>query len=305
MRTTLTLDDDVFEVARTLAQTTKRSLSKIVSDLMGRGLEPQAAPDLPADKRSDFLACQGQIKVGPGSVVEDVALARQLARVFSGPGARDALAKLAATPRQHNMAKIEAAILDSFSLVTPRVLALCQDGQRQAQGFLITSAGEVVTAMGNRSEKRDFQSLEVLHGGENRNVKVVHVNRGHNFALLEVQLDRVGFAKLEYHDKPAPIGETVIAIVLGRDGSPGLRVGRVIDLDNQKDIVGAPELVHRQNCFAANLEVESSEMGAPVFDKNGHLLGLVVCRNHAGNIAIVLSAGIVMRIARAGGSERA
>lgn len=42
MRTTLTLDDDVFESARTLARATGRQLGKVVSDLARRGLKARA-----------------------------------------------------------------------------------------------------------------------------------------------------------------------------------------------------------------------------------------------------------------------
>ena len=39
MRTTLTLDDDVLEAARRLAESQKRSLDKVISHLARRGLE--------------------------------------------------------------------------------------------------------------------------------------------------------------------------------------------------------------------------------------------------------------------------
>jgi hypothetical protein len=48
MRTTLTLDDDIFEAARSLAQAKQRSLGKVISDLVRRGLEPRTdAADFP------------------------------------------------------------------------------------------------------------------------------------------------------------------------------------------------------------------------------------------------------------------
>ena len=45
MRTTLTLDDDVFESARALARATGRQLGKVVSDLARRGLKARSAID--------------------------------------------------------------------------------------------------------------------------------------------------------------------------------------------------------------------------------------------------------------------
>lgn len=52
MRTTLTLDDDLYRAARTLAEHTGQSLGAVVSQLVRRGLKPRAprrrgADDLP------------------------------------------------------------------------------------------------------------------------------------------------------------------------------------------------------------------------------------------------------------------
>ena len=49
MRTTLTLDDDVFEAAAHLAQVSGERLGKVVSKLARRGLVPEA----PATRRSN------------------------------------------------------------------------------------------------------------------------------------------------------------------------------------------------------------------------------------------------------------
>jgi hypothetical protein len=44
MRTTLTLDDDVYQAALHLARTSGRRLGSVVSELMRRGLAPPAPP---------------------------------------------------------------------------------------------------------------------------------------------------------------------------------------------------------------------------------------------------------------------
>ena len=44
MRTTLNLDDDVLEVARQLARQRGSTAGEVISDLVRRALEPQAAP---------------------------------------------------------------------------------------------------------------------------------------------------------------------------------------------------------------------------------------------------------------------
>jgi hypothetical protein len=41
MRTTVNLDDDVVEAARTLADAERRSLGQVISDLVRRGLAPR------------------------------------------------------------------------------------------------------------------------------------------------------------------------------------------------------------------------------------------------------------------------
>ena len=42
MRTTLSIDDDVLEAARALAEQSRRSIGKVISDLARRGLKPRA-----------------------------------------------------------------------------------------------------------------------------------------------------------------------------------------------------------------------------------------------------------------------
>lgn len=44
MRTTLSIDDDVLEAARAIAEQTRRSLGAVMSELARRGLEPR--PDV-------------------------------------------------------------------------------------------------------------------------------------------------------------------------------------------------------------------------------------------------------------------
>lgn len=42
MRTTLSIDDDVLDAARAIAEQTRRSLGQVVSDLARKGLKPRA-----------------------------------------------------------------------------------------------------------------------------------------------------------------------------------------------------------------------------------------------------------------------
>jgi hypothetical protein len=42
MRTTVKIDDDVLEAARSLAQSEKRSIGEILSELARRGLQPRS-----------------------------------------------------------------------------------------------------------------------------------------------------------------------------------------------------------------------------------------------------------------------
>lgn len=77
MRTTLTLDDDVYEAAKTLADGSGESLGAVVSELARRGLRPAPVAgsgngddlptfDVPADaelipgsRAADLLAAEG------------------------------------------------------------------------------------------------------------------------------------------------------------------------------------------------------------------------------------------------------
>ncbi|GEM_PF-467058 len=70
MRTTVTLEDDVYEAAMTLVKTTRRSLGQVISELARRGLKPVRptrgrlpgfavsanAPIIPGDRASKLLA---------------------------------------------------------------------------------------------------------------------------------------------------------------------------------------------------------------------------------------------------------
>ena len=51
MRTTLNLDDDVFETVRAIAHTERRALGAVVSDLVRRGLVP---PQVRIDEEDGF-----------------------------------------------------------------------------------------------------------------------------------------------------------------------------------------------------------------------------------------------------------
>jgi len=72
MRTTLTLDDDVFQASRALAEASGRRLGEVVSDLLRRSLQSRpavasknglpvfkvgdGAPVIPSDRARDILA---------------------------------------------------------------------------------------------------------------------------------------------------------------------------------------------------------------------------------------------------------
>ena len=52
MRTTLTIDDDLLEAARALAQQRRVSLGQVVSELLRKGLSP--TPGFERNKRGNF-----------------------------------------------------------------------------------------------------------------------------------------------------------------------------------------------------------------------------------------------------------
>ena len=70
MRTTVTLEDDVYDAAMTLVRSTRRTLGQVLSDLARRGLKPVRgthgklpgfavppnAPIIPGDRASKLLA---------------------------------------------------------------------------------------------------------------------------------------------------------------------------------------------------------------------------------------------------------
>jgi hypothetical protein len=76
VRTTLTLDHDVFEAAQALARASGKRLGQVVSELARRGLRagsptatpgrlpvfvvPPDAPIIPSDRASEMLASEGK-----------------------------------------------------------------------------------------------------------------------------------------------------------------------------------------------------------------------------------------------------
>jgi len=75
MRTTLTLADDIYEAAKTLAASSGESLGKVISQLARRGLQPQdlgrahgelavfsvpaTAEVIPGNRADELLAAEG------------------------------------------------------------------------------------------------------------------------------------------------------------------------------------------------------------------------------------------------------
>jgi hypothetical protein len=67
MRTTLTIDDDVFEVAKSLADARQVSIGKVLSDLARRGMQARS----PGVSRSGFFTFNmrgGSVAFGPEDV---------------------------------------------------------------------------------------------------------------------------------------------------------------------------------------------------------------------------------------------
>ncbi len=52
MRTTVTLDDDVYEAARARAQATGQRLGRVLSELARQALQPSSRPSKPPAKRA-------------------------------------------------------------------------------------------------------------------------------------------------------------------------------------------------------------------------------------------------------------
>ena len=88
MRTTLTLADDVYEAARTLAQGSGQSLGTVVSELARRGLRrrrivqpageelptfsvPGDAEIIPGSRAADLLAEEGALGLTEGDIAEE------------------------------------------------------------------------------------------------------------------------------------------------------------------------------------------------------------------------------------------
>ena len=70
MRTTLTLADDVYQAAKTLADGSGRSLGDVVSALARRGLKPQV--QIPGDDDLPTFAVPPDADVIPGNLAQEL-----------------------------------------------------------------------------------------------------------------------------------------------------------------------------------------------------------------------------------------
>jgi predicted CopG family antitoxin len=57
MRTTVTLDEDVYEAAMQMAQVSGERFGKVLSELAGRGLNPPVVAATPRKKAGHRAAC--------------------------------------------------------------------------------------------------------------------------------------------------------------------------------------------------------------------------------------------------------
>jgi len=71
MRTTLNLDDDVLELARTVAAQQKRSLGEVVSGLIRRAVEPTKEPQAVRNGMPLFPVARAARRVTP-EIVEQL-----------------------------------------------------------------------------------------------------------------------------------------------------------------------------------------------------------------------------------------
>jgi len=70
MRTTLTIDDDVLDAARAIADQTQRSIGEIVSDLARRGLRPR--PEAKGGGLPSFRVSEKARPFTPDAVRQDL-----------------------------------------------------------------------------------------------------------------------------------------------------------------------------------------------------------------------------------------
>lgn len=71
MRTTLSIDDDVLQAARAIADHTRRSLGEVVSDLARRGLAPR--PEVSASGVLPFFTVSEKARLfAPDDVRQDL-----------------------------------------------------------------------------------------------------------------------------------------------------------------------------------------------------------------------------------------
>lgn len=144
---------------------------------------------------------------------------------------------------------------------------------QSASGWLADADGHVVTAAHIARDVR-YRALVRGFDGVERPARILAVVPGREMALLRIQgIDGLNPA-LRAEDGAIGAGDRVFAIgaPAGRRGS--VAVGRVIDPEDSAgvryDAYSAPRVIRMA------IDVSPGHSGGPVFDENGHLVGMVV-----------------------------
>ena len=229
-------------------------------------------------------------------------LAIKLARAFAGPGATRALTKIASISNRGKTPSVEEALIEVFGNFTPRIVTLYSGSERRAHGFLVREGLLVTTANAVADVLASGLAVSVP-GGQRLSGKIEKIDRLQDLALVTTPYQEA-LAPLDTDPSMYRIGDTVMALSLSPEGKLRLRTGQVIPLDIKADIlVGSGLLRDASGRIAVKLMVQDSEIGAPVFDGDGRILGLVEARNKEKDITFLIPIAEAFKFARIGGAS--
>ncbi len=153
---------------------------------------------------------------------------------------------------------------------------------RSGCGVIIDASGIIVT---NTHTIINAPAIYViLPNGQKIPAEVVFASLSHDFSLLKIQTDQPLTAITLADSNTAKIGEPIIIVGNSDFNQSSLLSGNIqrILASRSSNIIEFIEV---------NVYLHKGDSGGPVFDRNGHLLGIVMAKHKsAQNIAVIIAA---------------
>lgn len=172
-----------------------------------------------------------------------------------------------------------------------RVRGSDASGELNGTGFFVDPTGTICT-VGDLVKRSD--SIVIVKGGKEYPCKILALDEGSGTAFLKLigEMPHSGENFLSPRANPTPQPFTpAIAIGCPREEDPSLSVGMITGTKS-----------HEGDCFfrvpqhIAKIPLTEGEAGSPVFDFDGHLLGMVLAGNSQAGDCRILPSGVIEKL---------